>query len=157
MKKLVVAALASLLTSAPAFADGFICDNAEGTLRVKAFHHTKPELGTRNSAILILSNPQISEGRKTIATMEADDALLTNEGSTYTAKVDLRFRNSARKGEAVGPTKLGELKLIVLDVDFSYARPVAEGTQVAGEVTLLKRSGEEVAVDVVCTRYLKGE
>lgn len=156
MKKAILA-IASLLISTSAFADGFICENAEGTLRLKVFHKTQPELGTRNSAILIVSNPAISAGRKTIATFEADDAVLGNEASTYTANVDLRFRNSNRRGELIGPTKLGELKHIVLDVDFSYARPVPAGTELSGEVVLLKRSGEQEAVDVVCARYLKGE
>lgn len=156
MKKTIIA-IASLLISNTALADGFICDSAEGNLRLKVFHKTHPEMGTRNSAILVVSNPSIGEGRKTIATFEADDAVLGNEASTYTANVDLRFRNSNRKGELVGPTKLGELKHIVLAVDFSYANPVPAGTELSGEVTLLKRSGEQEAVDVVCARYLKGE
>jgi hypothetical protein len=157
MKKVIIAAAAALSMSAPAFADGFVCEAQNESLKVKVFHQTQPELGTRNSAILVLSNPEIQAGRKTIATFESDAAQLTNEGATYTANVDLRFRSSNRRGELVGPTKLGEIKHVVLDVDFSYARPVAEGTEVSGELTLLKRNGEQIDIDMVCTRYLKGE
>ena len=155
MKKIIIASVLSL--SSTAFADGFICEAQNESLKIKVFHQTEPALGTRNSAIMILSNPDVQAGRKTIATFESDAATLTNDGATYTANVDLRFRNSNRRGELVGPTKLGEIKHIVLAVDFSYARPVAAGSQVAGELTLLKRDGDQADIELVCTRYLKGE
>lgn len=155
MKKIIIAAIFSL--SSTAFADGFICEAPNESLKVKVFHQTEPTLGTRNSAVMILSNPDIQVGRKTIATFESEAATLTNHGAMYQAKVDLRFRNSNRRGELVGPTKLGELKSINLSVDFSYARPVADGAELLGQLTLFKRSGDAVPLDVVCTRYLKGE
>jgi hypothetical protein len=155
MKKIIIASILSL--SSTAFADGFICEAQNESLKLKVFHQTEPTLGTRNSAVMILSNPDVQFGRKTIATFESDAATLTNEGATYTANVDLRFRNSNRRGELVGPTKLGEIKHIVLAVDFSYARPVAQGTQSLGELTLIKRNGDQAEMDMVCTRYLKGE
>lgn len=143
--------------SAPAFADGFVCQSLEEGIKVKVFNHTHAEEGTRNAAIMIVSDLNVNGGRKTIATFEASDSLLTNDGATYTSKVDLRFNGSERKGENILSTKLGEVKFIILDIDFSYAYPVAAGEEVAGELILKKRNGEVIRTDVACTRYLKGE
>lgn len=155
--KTALTLIAGLVLSQTALADGFICESESGSLRVKAFHKTQPEQGTRNAAVLIVSNPLIHQGRKTIATFSADNALLTNKAAHYDASVDLRFKNSRRKGELIGATKLGELQNIKLDVAFSFAKPVADGQEMPGVVTLVKRSGDELEYDVVCTRYLKGE
>lgn len=155
--KSAIALIAGLVLSQSALADGFVCENLEQGIRVKAFHKTQPELGTRNVAVMIVSDPSISVGRKTIATFQADDAVLTNQGSHYNAAVDLRFKASRRKGELIGPTKLGELQNVKLDVAFSYAKPVVHESELAGVVTLVKRNGTEIEIDVMCSRYLKGE
>lgn len=157
MNKLIVAAAMLILGSA-AHADGFICENQEGNLRIKVFHHTQPELGTRNVAVMVVSDPTISSGRKTIATFDADKALLTSSSATYTASVDLRFATSNRKGENVGGTKLGELDQVILAVNYSFNEPVAAGTEVGGEAVLVRRgSASDIRIPMVCTRYLKGE
>lgn len=155
--KTALTLIAGLVLSQSALADGFICESQAGTLRVKAFHKTQPELGTRNAAVLIVSNPLLAAGNKTIATFSADNAVLSNHAAHYDASVDLRFKNSRRKGELIGATKLGELQNIKLDVAFSYAKPVADGEEMPGVLTLVKRSGDELEYDVTCTRYLKGE
>jgi hypothetical protein len=155
--KTALTLIAGLVLSQSALADGFICESQEQSLRLKAFHQTQPELGTRNAAVLIVSDPSIHFGRKTIATFHADNALLSNTAAHYDAAVDLRFKTSNRKGELIGPTKLGELQNIKLDVAFSYFTPVAGGEEMPGVVTLVKRSGDEIELDVTCTRYLKGE
>ena len=153
MKLFVI--LFSLLFAIPLFADGFICENREQKLEINAFNQTQPRLGTRNAAILVLSNPSVEYGNRTIATFAADTGLLTNQGSAYTAHVDLRYRTSNRRNAAVGPTRLGQLKFIVLDVAFSYARPVPAGTALSAVAILMKRSGEEIRLPMECTRYLK--
>lgn len=156
MKKIIFAAAMMIATAA--HADGFVCENAEGNLRIKVYHQTQPELGTRNAAVMIVSNPLISAGRKTIATFEADDARLSSRSAVYTADVDLRFANSKRKGENIGGTKLGELDQVVLSVAYSFSQPVPAGTEVYGEVALVRRgSAPELVHQLSCTRYLKGE
>ncbi len=155
MKNAIV--LLATLLSTTAFADGFICESAEQNLKVHVYNQVQPELGTRSAAIMILSDTSVQVGRKTIATFNATDALLTNDGASYSAKVDLRFNNSGRKGENIGGTKLGELKNVILDVAFSYNEPVEAGTEVAGQVTLQKRNGDQTSFPVSCVRYLKGE
>ena len=152
--KNIVFVLAMTLSST-VFADGFVCESNEENLNIKVYNQTQPQLGTRNAAVMVVSDPRVASGRATIATFESADSLLTNDSSTYTSLVDLRYKNSNRKGENIAGTKLGELKYIVLHVNFSYAHPVAVGTRLAGEVTLVKRSGETIPVDMVCFRYLK--
>ncbi len=154
MKSLIVILVS--LVSTQAFADGFVCENVQEGIRVKVFNHTQAEEGTRNAAIMIVSDLTVQEGRKTIATFEDGDSLLTNDGAVYTSKVDLRFSTSSRKGELLLGTKLGEVKFMILDVEFSYGYPVENGAELAGELILKKRDGEVIRTDVACVRYLKG-
>src|SRR5690606_26877325 len=97
----------------------------------------------------------VQYGRKTIARFDADNSVLNNSGATYGAKVDLRYSDSTRSGENIGGTKLGQLDMIYLDIDFSYGRPVEAGEIVEGVLTLVKRNGQEIELDVDCERYLK--
>lgn len=156
MKTLILATAAIVTMSASAMADGFRCESLENSIRIKAYNQTSPELGTRSPAILVVSNPDIAFGKKTIATFESTDYLLSAKGAYYTADVDLRYNASGRKGELIAGTKLGELKHVVLDVDFSYIEPVVDGTELSGMVTLIKRNGEKTYFEVSCVRYLKG-
>ncbi|MCX6119410.1 MAG: hypothetical protein NT027_17875 [Proteobacteria bacterium] len=148
--------LAFASISATSFADGFKCQTVDESLNVKVFNQTEPSEGTRNAAIMILSNPEVSFGRKTIATFEADGTL-QNEAARYIAKVDQRFSGSNRDGELIGGTKLGQLAKVVLKIDFSYAAPIEDGEEASATVSLFKRNGDRINLDAVCTRYLKGE
>jgi hypothetical protein len=154
MKK-TIASMMVLFASAAAHADGFVCQTVEGDLNVKAYNNTQPEAGTRNAAVLVLSDPAINSGRKTIARFTDVNGTVGNTGASYTANVDLRFNDSGRKGELISGTKLGELKTIDLEVAFSYARPVAADETLQGKLTLTKRNGEVIERDLDCTRYLK--
>jgi len=76
----------------------------------------------------------------------------------YTAQVDLRFNDDNLKGRNFAGTKLGNVKYITLDVDFSFAQPVENGTQVDGQLIVTKRNGTaDIQIPVSCVRYLKGE
>jgi hypothetical protein len=152
--------LAGLLTIAAAFstsaqADGFRCSSAYGDLNIAVYNHTDAEEGTRNAAIMILSDPRVQEGNKTIARFQDVTGLLENYGAKYVAKVDLRYADSSRKGELVAGTKLGELNAVVLDVEFSYSSPVSDNEPLRGKVTLHKRNGQRMSAPMVCNRYLK--
>ena len=143
------------LASTPALADGFICASEQDNLVVKIFNHTDPEIGTRNGAVMILSDSSLTYGNKTIATFNDAKSTLGNEGSVYTANVDHRVRESSREGELLAGTNIGNLKFVVVDLDFSYNRPLADGAFVRGDMTLIKRDGDKILIDLSCTRYLK--
>lgn len=153
--KTFVAVLLAMGISNVAVADGFVCDAEDGNLRVKVLNHVKPEEGTRNAAVMILSDTAISVGRKTIARFTDVKETLANSGAHYVADVDLRFADSRRKGELIGGTKLGQLDSILLDVAFTYAAPMEAGETTPAVLTLIKRSGDQIMLQMECTRYLK--
>lgn len=152
MKKLIFATLIAM--SSTALADGFVCQTVNEDLVIKIYNHTSPELGTRNAAVMIVSDPSINAGNKTIAKFTSSGTLSSSVAS-YIADVDLRFTDLKRKGENILGTKLGQLKQLVLDIDFSYASPLAHGEQTSGVLTWIKRNGDVDATEVVCARYLK--
>ena len=152
MKSLIV--IAALITGQIAAADGFKCITESG-LKIQAYNHTNPNAGTRSAAVLVVSDANVGYGNKTIASFNAEKGVLASQDLTYTAKVDLRMVESNRRGENIGGTKLGYLAAIKLDVDFTYSRPVPEGTRVQGLLTLIKRDGTRLYQNATCTRYLK--
>lgn len=156
MKLIQTLAIAALATfSAAAHADGFVCQTTDGALNVKIFNNTDPSVGTRVGAVMVVSDPAVGGGRKTIARFTDTHGVLESRGSRYEANVDLRFNDSSRKGELILGTKLGQLDAIIADIDFSYAAPVAAGEEVEGKLILVKRNGDRIRADLACSRYLK--
>jgi len=153
--KLTFAILAMVFSSAPALADGFVCSSERDHLTVKVYNHTKPEMGTRKGAVMVFSDTRVSQGRKTIAKFTDANRTLKSRSSAYLATVDHRFNDSGRKGELIAGTKIGFLKYILLDLDFSFGRPVPKGTKLRGDLTLMKRNGDKIELVMNCIRYLK--
>ena len=153
VKTLAVLAIATV--SASAHADGFVCQTTDGALNVKLYNNTDPSVGTRVGAIMIVSDPSVGAGRKTIAKFTDSNGVLSSRSSRYEANVDLRFSDSSRKGENILGTKLGQLDKIIADIDFSYDAPVAAGEEVSGSLVLVKRNGDRINAELSCTRYLK--
>lgn len=143
-----------LISSSIAQADGFLCETQSG-LRLKVFNHIEPAKGTRVPAVVVVSDSTVQNGRKTIAVFRDADAQLLVEEDSYLAKVDLRKRESNRQGEFLAGTRLGNVDQIKLYVDFSYARPVAHGTELTATMTLLKRDAGLILEQAICRRYLK--
>ena len=164
-KSLSLVALVLTFVTGSAFADGFKCTTTtvesrlKGELNIKAFNEVNPELGTRNASVMVLSDPSVQYGRKTIATFKnsrlASTGTLVNEGAVFMANVDSRVSGVERGGELILGTKLSELKSVKLDIAFSYARPVAEGAIVGAKLTLTKENGKKIVRMMDCTRYLK--
>ena len=152
--KTIVFAL-TIAAASMAQAAGFVCTSESG-LNVKVYEHTSPEAGTRTAAVMVISDSNVGGGNKTIARFTDANQLLASKSMRYTAKVDLRFADSKRAGELIGGTKLGQLKEIILNVHFSYSNPVPAGTELAGQLALVKRAGGPSIVErVSCVRYLK--
>jgi hypothetical protein len=153
MKALLIT-IAMLATGTVAQADGFRCITESG-LNVKVYNHTSPQAGTRNGAIMIVSDSHVGRGNKTIASFSDLKKTLSSKDVVYTAKVDLRVSESNRKGELIGGTKLGYLAQLILKVDFSYAQPMLSGEETSAVLVLVKRDGRKATEEAVCTRYLK--
>ncbi|MBI2604470.1 MAG: hypothetical protein HYW49_00160 [Deltaproteobacteria bacterium] len=154
MKKLIV--MMAFLSSSFAFADGFVCKTLHNDLIIRVYNNTEPAYGTRNSAVMVLSDPAIDYGRKTIAKFTGVNTTLSNVSTNYAAFVDLRYLDSRRKGELILGTKLGYIKNFYLDVNFSYGHPIAPGEITTGNLEVLKRNGDSFDEPVRCKRYLKG-
>lgn len=151
--KILIAMTALVLTQIAA-ADGFKCITESG-LKIQAYNQTNPNLGTRNAAVMVISDANVGYGNKTIASFHASKGVLANQALAYIANVDPRSSAGNRPGENIGGTKLGQLAIIKLVVDFSYARPVQNGARLVGLLTLIKRNGQQLYEDATCIRYLK--
>ncbi len=154
--KALLLAIALVSVSATAKADGFRCTSDSTSLNVKIYNEVQPSAGTRNGAVMVLSNPEISFPNKTVATFTSAKGTLENSGSKYTGKVDLRVSESSRAGEFIGKTRLGMLKNVVVALSFNASKPVPAGASVLGWVTLNRRDGNKETYRLNCTRYLKG-
>jgi hypothetical protein len=62
MKSLFIALLLTL--SVNAFADGFKCEQLIHTLKIKVYNNTQPTEGTRNPAVMVLSDSSVAFGKK---------------------------------------------------------------------------------------------
>jgi hypothetical protein len=153
MKKLVL--LVAMIVSQNAMADGFVCQTEEGDLNVKIYNHVNPQDGTRNGSTMVLSDPSVGMGRKTIAKFTDIKDTLSGSGTLYEAKVDLRVVESRARGELIAGTKLGQLAKIVVGLRYNYLMPVEHGELVTGWMFLQKRNGEEIHRQLECSRYLK--
>lgn len=155
MKKGIFALVISMASMTAAHADGFRCTTEDKDLNIAVYNNTDPEAGTRNAAIMILSDPTIQYGRKTIAKFTDIKSTLSNQGAAFLAKVDLRVSESNRSGERILGTTLGQLATIALGVHFDYNHPILAGDMTTGRLVLTKRNGQQKAVAVECERYLK--
>ncbi len=156
--------LTSLIVSALVFgaaqvaqADGFVCTGDTTGTQFKIYNKVRVSEGNRNASVMIVSDPKVSMGRKTIATFTDFKNTLENKGTRYTAHVDLRVLESNRSGENIAGTKLGELSTINVVVYFNYHTdtPSYLGEEFEGQVDYLKRNGQRITEALSCLRYIK--
>lgn len=152
MNKLILITMMAL--GLQAHADGFRCETESG-LSIQVYNQTKAAAGTRNGAVMVVSDQSIQYGNKTIASFLAEKRTLSSQALTYVGHVDLRVTESRRKGELIAGTKLGYVDQIALTVDFTYSRPQRHGAVLAGELEVLKRDGTVITEAAICERYLK--
>lgn len=153
MKSLYIALMLTL--SVNAFADGFKCEQLDHHLNIQVYNNTRPSQGTRNAAVMVLSDASVAYGNKTIASFSASKRTLGQNGTSYFAFVDLRVSESNRAGENVLGTKLGNIQEIYVDINFDYSVPLRDGQITDGYLTVVKRNGRNTIHDITCTRYLK--
>jgi hypothetical protein len=141
--------------AAQAKADGFRCSTVEGDLDVTVYNHLSAEEGTRTAAVMVLSDPSVSSGRKTIAKFTDAKGTLSSQGASYAADVDLRYADSRRAGEYLLGTRLGELDQIKVNVGFTFGDDLEDGEEVSGKLIAYRRDGDRIVADLDCVRYLK--
>jgi len=146
--------LAVVSFSAQVRADGFVCDATHESLRIQVYNRTHPRDGTRNVAVMVLSDPSKVRGERTLMRFDADNDELSNHGAIYTAWVEPEIETLLDR--RVQGIQLGQLREIVLRVDFSYRYPIGHKTLVPGVLELYQLNGDQLWVDLDCRRYLKG-
>lgn len=158
MKKIIATII--VLATSTSFADGFVCESLESDLRVKIYNKVLPSDGTRSASVMIVSDPQVQPGRQTIAKFSTENGSLITAHSgqlKFIGDVDLRFNDMGRSGEYLVGTRLGEVELIKLNIDFTYGDALSDGDTTSGRIIVVKRNGAAAVRDAVCTRYLKSE
>lgn len=156
----VATLFATLALASVCKADGFLCRSANGNLNVKVYDSVQNVYGTRSAAYMIISNPQLHSGVRTLAVFSSAQGTLraySHSGAyrTYRGKVDLRF-NNVRKGQFVLSEPMAKLASVRLHIYFNYNRSqIANGGEVMGVVDLVERNGHHVYSETSCTRYLK--
>jgi len=152
MKTLIMITLMAAGLSAQA--SGFRCETESG-LSIQVYNHTNPNMGVRSGAIMVVSDSSVGYGNKTIAKFTDLKGTLTSKTLRYVGSVDLRMVESRRKGELIAGTKLGYVSELVLDIEFTYARPLRNGEKANALLTVVKRNGDLIEDEAVCERYLK--
>src|SRR5687768_9276408 len=114
--QLITLATLAAFASAPALADGFVCNLPdEGNLMVRVYNETSPEDGTRNVAAFILSNPSLKRGERTIARFLPRQEPVDSSGASY--YVDLSPRVKRLRGDKrILGTALKNIDRLTLDV-----------------------------------------
>lgn len=138
-----------------AHADGFQCESVDGRINAKVFNETNPRAGTRNAAIMVLSDATETFGERTIATFEPEAGVLKNYGAIYVVDVANSETETGTLRAPILDMTIGDLASIEVNVAFSYGAPVAFGTRVDGKLILTARDGKLTELKLVCTRYLK--
>ncbi len=162
--KTIMFLLATLITTAPAFADGFRCEGVNTGIQIKIFNYTDYSMGTRTPAVMVVADPTVRSPSKTVAIFKHENQNLSYLGNgLFEGQVDLRYSETGRKGENIAGTKLGYLKSIQVQLfsefgrKFSYekADDFKNNEILDARYYYLKRNGEILEEKAVCKRYIK--
>ncbi len=161
IRLVTIAAVAALGISitATAHADGFDCQARNTGLLIHVVNSPNPATGTRTPETMTLFNPLLKPGQQEIVRFSNQNRTLSYLGrGNYLGEVDRRFLDSGRQGENIAGTKLGQLKSILLDIEFSYAHSDIELAnsvkEVPAKIFYLKRTGEILEEAATCKRFL---
>ncbi|MBI3558648.1 MAG: hypothetical protein HY074_20465 [Deltaproteobacteria bacterium] len=138
MKLVIVTALTLVSSISVAMADGFRCQN--NTLRAKLFNETQPGRGTRNPAVLVVSERDVG----TLATLEGDEIVKTNGEFVVTYEGQANSRQN------------GRFVAVKLEIEKQAEKDgIFAGLHLAK--LLVNADGENREATLTCERYLKAE
>jgi hypothetical protein len=156
MKSVILMAVLSVATIVQAKADGFKCEGASYGTLIKVYNNTQPSKGTRNLAIMVVSDPSRDAGDRTIAIFRDSQGLVSSNGTLYSAKVDHRFK-SVQVGKEIAGMDISELYGIKLNINFNYTldTPSTAGDFYPAVATYTDANGSKKSENMTCSRYLK--
>lgn len=156
MKSVILMAVLSVVTIAQAQADGFKCEGEKYGTSIKVYNNTQPVKGTRNVAVMVVSDLSREAGDKTIATFSDTQGLASSNGTEYKAKVDHRFK-TVQVGKEIAGMDISELYGIKLSINFNYTldTPSSKGDLYSAVATYTDANGSRKFENMTCSRYLK--
>ncbi len=160
MKLAITTLIVAMAMASIGKADGFYCASPDGNLAVKVFDHVHRNLGTRNAARMIVSNPATESGTRTLAVFSSEQGNLwstPHDGQylKYVGYVDLRYKN-IRKEKSILNEPISNLSTVTLNIYFNYRRSgLKDGQEVMGALDLSTRDGRHLYSELTCGRYLK--
>jgi hypothetical protein len=144
--------LSLLAASGVARADGFLCGTDDRELNITVYHDTQSDEGTRNMAVMILSDPDAPKSQQTLARFDESNAQLSTQGTNYDAQIE---NTESREAEVyVSSLPLSNIRSVDLNVAFSYSDPAPSNQTMPGVLTIEATTGT-ITKDVSCVRYLK--
>jgi len=154
---MLIATASIVSIGSSAFADGFRCQGLTFGTKVEVYNQLKPSQGTRNVKIMVVSDPALAKGTRTIATFSQDQNLIIQKGATYIATVDSRYKTVKEGDRKIADTLLSELATIELSVNFNYATdtPSKIGEKYSALITYTHESGATSSENATCIRYKK--
>jgi hypothetical protein len=99
-----------------------------------------------------VSDPNVSVERQEIAFFDAQDGMLSTNGTEFIGYVSDFHPLTGRRGERIGGTVLGALKEVSLEVDVDFTQEPGLRKRHAAVATYLKKNGEELVQDLDCRR-----
>lgn len=144
----------TLVSASASALDGYICKSVDEDVIVKVVLSPKSpgqSESTRRAQVMVVSAPLLSKGRQTVARFQAIEGMLSSAGSVFVGYVDPRHPDTRQKGKRIGGTTLGQLKQLVLDIDFSPEYRAARGAiPLSALVIYTKRTGEDLIQEFDC-------
>lgn len=139
------------------WADGFICESPQGYLRIKIFHHTSFQTGgTRKVAVMVLSNPRVPMGKRTIGVFNESKGNLLRDSSAYIANFDFRFKGLYSKPqEFIKDISKRDIQTLEITPNFNINEPIAPAAKLKARFKMNLRSGQAYQGWIECIRYLK--
>ena len=141
MKNILTTILAVAAISGTAFADGFRCESPEG-VRAKVYNHTRPERGTKNLAVVVISD---SYGTRYVA-----------RNSEMTREFE---RSRVHHFGRLEDRQDGVKDFVILDIrhtrDSRSLGDLADGENLDGRLTIFDEQTGTETYQLSCERYLK--
>jgi hypothetical protein len=149
--KLLGIIVVALTLSNLCYADGYVCESDKGHLHMQMVNDANP-YDTEPTAKILFSEPGHPE--HVLTTLANVRGMMDNQAATYEADIGATLAKFADSGELIGNTYLEDLVKVIVEVDFSYGKPLVDGEYVPGSVSLTRRDGTTEQYDLDCERYL---
>lgn len=147
-----IIAIAILLSSTSALADGFTCYTQDHDVKITMVNHHNPHAGTRKGALMVISDQADAGGEKQVIRFQSEDKSLTTEETTWIGVVPQG--DNKIDHDLIG-TNLNHIDTFVVDAYHNYAYPVPEGSKLYGQLSVIKTDKSVQREDLDCFRNLK--